>query len=294
MNYEGVLVFLHVAHAESLSEAARRLKIKPMAATRRLAGLEEELGVRLVQRTTRSASLTEEGKQFLPYATTIVEAAEAGQASLQAPREGATGLLRVTACGSIGRTIIMSLLPDMMETHPGLRVDLQLTDTLIDIVSSGIDVGIRIGELKDSNLIASPLGENKRLLCAAPSYLKKRGMPKTPDALQQHECILPTGHYHWTFTDGSEDNTVSVSGRISVSNMDGVMDACVAGNGIAMLSSWHVEEAVQTGKLQVIQFDDFLPKSVPIWALYPTRRQLLPKVEVFIQAMKERLALHQQ
>lgn len=290
MNYEGVLIFLHVAQAGSLSEAARRLKIKPMAATRRLASLEEELGVRLIQRTTRSASLTVEGKQFLPYAATIVEAAEAGQASLQAPREGATGLLRVTACGSIGRAIIMPLLPELIDKHPGLRVDLQLTDTLIDIVSSGIDVGIRIGELKDSNLIASPLGENKRLLCAAPSYVEKRGLAATLDELLQHECILPSGGFHWVFTDGNSEKTVNVSGRISVSNMDGVMDACVAGNGIAMLSSWHADDALRAGKLLEIKFADFYPRSVPIWAVYPTRRQLLPKVEVFIQSMKERLS----
>lgn len=290
MNFEGVQVFLHVALAESLSEAARRLKIKPMAATRRLASLEEELGVRLVHRTTRSASLTEEGKQFLPYATTIVEAAEAGQASLKAPKEGATGLLRVTACGSIGRAVIMPLFPALMEAHPGLRVDLQLTDTLIDIVSSGIDVGIRIGELKDSNLIASRLGENTRLLCAAPAYLTKKGLPTTSDELQQHECILPSGSYQWVFTDGRIEKKVNVSGRMTVSNMDGVMDACVGGNGIALLSSWHAEEAIRAGKLKVIKLNDFLPRALPIWAVYPTRRQLLPKVEVFIQSMKERIA----
>jgi DNA-binding transcriptional LysR family regulator len=285
----GVAVFLNAATAGSLSAAARRMGIAPMAATRRLAALEEGLGVRLMQRTTRSVSLTAEGEAFLPFASTMLEAAEAGRAVISPSQNGAAGLLRVTACGSIGRAVIMPLITTLLDENPGLRIDMLLTDTLVDIVSTGVDVAVRIGELRDSNLIAASLGVNRRILCASPRYLARRASPRCLNDLVEHDCVVPTGTLHWQFNVNGEERAIRVSGRVTISSIDGVFDACVAGAGLAVLSSWHADAEIASGRLVRIDLEDASPKHLEIWAVYPTKRQLLPKVRVFVDAMRERL-----
>lgn len=286
----GVAVFVNAASAGNLSSAARRLGIAPMAATRRLASLEESLGVRLMQRTTRSVSLTAEGEAFLPFASTIIEAVEAGRAVVSPTENGATGLLRVTACNSIGHAVIMPLLSRLLDENPSLRIDLLLTDTFVDIVSTGVDVAVRIGDLKDSSLIASPLGANKRILCASPGYLVRRGVPKTLHDLSEHECVATTGTLHWLFNVGGSEQAVRITGRVSTNSVDGVHNACVAGAGLAILSTWHVDADIEAGRLVPITLEDAEPKELGIWAVYPTRRQILPKVRVFVDAVRERLS----
>ncbi|WP_313055421.1 LysR family transcriptional regulator [Pseudomonas lopnurensis] len=286
----GVAVFVNAASAGNLSSAARRLGIAPMAATRRLASLEESLGVRLMQRTTRSVSLTAEGEAFLPFASTIIEAVEAGRAVVSPTENGATGLLRVTACNSIGHAVIMPLLSRLLDENPSLRIDLLLTDTFVDIVSTGVDVAVRIGDLKDSSLIASPLGANKRILCASPGYLVRRGVPKTLHDLSEHECVATTGTLHWLFNVGGSEQAVRITGRVSTNSVDGVHNACVAGAGLAILSTWHVDADIEAGRLVPITLEDAAPKELGIWAVYPTRRQILPKVRVFVDAVRERLS----
>jgi DNA-binding transcriptional LysR family regulator len=283
----GVAVFLNAAAAGSLSAAARRMGIAPMAATRRLAALEEGLGVRLMQRTTRSVSLTAEGEAFLPFASTILEAAEAGRAVISPSQNGAAGLLRITACGSIGRAVIMPLIATLLDENPGLRVDVLLTDTVVDIVSTGVDVAVRIGDLRDSNLIATSLGVNRRILCASPKYLSRRGSPRRLSDLADHDCIAPTGTLHWQFKVGGEERAVRISGRVTTSSIDGVFDACVAGAGLAVLSTWQADAEIASGKLVQINLEDATPKDLEVWAVYPTKRQVLPKVRVFVEAMRE-------
>lgn len=290
IDMSGVAVFVSAASAGSLSAAARRLGIAPMAATRRLASLEESLGVRLMQRTTRSVSLTAEGEAFLPFASTILEAAEAGRAVVSPTEKGATGLLRVTACNSIGHAVIMPLLSKLLDENPSLRIDLLLTDTLVDIVSTGVDVAVRIGDLKDSSLIASPLGINKRILCASPAYLARREAPRTVRELAVHDCIATTGTLHWPFNVAGREQSVRIAGRVTTNSIDGVHNACVAGAGLAILSTWHVDEDIEAGRLVPIALEDAEPKELGIWAVYPTRRQILPKVKIFVDAVRERLS----
>ncbi|MBS0239027.1 MAG: LysR family transcriptional regulator [Proteobacteria bacterium] len=291
MDQSSIAVFLNAASAGSLSGAARRMGITPMAATRRLAALETDLGVRLMQRTTRSVSLTAEGEAFLPFASTMFEAAEAGRAVIAPSTTGAAGLLRVTACGSLGRSVLMPLVPRLLRENPQLRIDLLLTDTIVDIVSTGVDVAIRMGDLRDSSLIASSLGRNTRILCASPEYLSARGRPKRLDDLSEHDCILTTGTLHWRFTSSDgKDRSHRVSGRVSASNIEGVLDACLVGAGLAVLSRWHADSHIASGGLVQVKLKDAVPKELPIAAVYPTNRQVLPKVKVFVAAVKQCLA----
>ncbi len=196
----------------------------------------------------------------------------------------------MTACGSVGRAVIMPLITTLLDENPGLRVDMLLTDTVVDIVSTGVDVAVRIGELRDSNLIATSLGVNRRILCASPQYLSRRGSPSRVSDLADHDCIAPTGTLHWQFDVNGQERAIRISGRVTISSLDGVFDACVAGAGLAVLSSWHADADIASGKLVQIDLKDATPKELEIWAVYPTRRQVLPKVRVFVEAMRERLA----
>ncbi len=294
MDSAGVAVFVNAASAGSLSGAARRLAITPMAATRRLAALEEELGVRLLQRTTRSVSLTAEGEAFLPYASTVLEALEAGRAEVTPSADGATGLLRVTACGSIGRAVVMPLIPKLLVDNPGLRIDFLLTDTVVDLVSTGVDVAIRIAPLKDSSMVGTTLGRNERILCASPAYLARCGTPASLEDLAEHDCVTTSGTTHWPFTVDGDERLIRIAPRLTSSSIEGVYEACVAGAGLAILSTWHARAEIASGRLVEVHVPEGEPRELAITALYPTNRQILPKVRVFIEAVKLALARQSQ
>lgn len=287
-----IAVLLNVVSTGSLSAAARKMGIAPMAATRRLASLEEALGVRLVHRSTRSVSLTPEGEAFLPYANAVFDAIEAGRSSVAPSKKGANGLLRVTASGPIGRFVVTPLLPKLLKENPGLRVDLLISDNVVDIVSTGIDVAVRTGELQDSTLVATLLGAHERVLCASPGYLRSRGTPATSSDLANHDCILQTGSSQWRLLIDGHDRLMKVSGRVTCSNFDAIHDACLIGGGLAVLSAWHVGADLAAGKLVQIHLSDASQVQLPIWAVYPTKQQVLPKVRIFVEAMKHALALN--
>lgn len=289
LNFTGIAVFVTAATAGSLSAASRRLSISPMAATRGLASLERDLGVRLVQRTTRSVSLTAEGEAFLPYATTIFEAAEAGRAELAPSKEGPTGTLRVTSAAAFGRAVIMPLVPELLRRNPGLRIDLLMTDTMVNVVSSGVDVAIRIADLKDPGLVAMPICRNPRTLCASPTYLARQGAPIRLSDLPSHDCITASATPCWRFMVGDREQSVRVAGRFAASHTDGVRDACLQGLGLAVLSNWHAQADLRTGQLVEVTLADASPKETGVSALYPTNRQILPKVKIFVAAVRQAL-----
>ena len=215
MQISDVEVFSAIAESGSLSAAARRLGLSPMTVSRRLATLEGELGVRLFHRTTRSVSLTAEGETFLPFATTLLEASEGARVSLKSNAGTASGVLKVTAPSVFGQSVIMPLIPDLLAEHPALRVDLTLSDSIVDIVGLGIDVAIRIATLRDSALIARPLAPNPRVLCASPAYLERYGIPATMDALLNHRRIALHGMPYWPFMRHGEAVAMRAEGVFS-------------------------------------------------------------------------------
>jgi DNA-binding transcriptional LysR family regulator len=291
MNTDDVAVLVHAASSGSLSAAARRLGLTPMIASRRLASLEREIGTRLLHRTTRSVSLTPEGEAFLPHAQAMLEAMEAAQASLApSATHGANGLLRVTAPAAFGRKVVAPLMPALLEQNPELRVDLELTDSVVDIVSAGIDVAVRIGRLRDSSLIAKKLAPNPRVLCASPAYLERAGTPETLEDLGRHECILLSGTTHWPFEIGGRLKDIRVNGRLSSSSVEAVHAACLGGLGLALLSAWDVVDELRTGALVEVPLSAALPQEIAIWAVYPSARLVLPKLRVFIAALDRALA----
>lgn len=291
METQDAAVLVAAVGAGSLAAAARRLGITPMVATRRLAALERELGVRLMQRTTRALSLTPEGESFLPFAQSLVENEEAGRAALRASSLGASGLLRVTTSAAFGRKVIAPMIPELLRLHPKLRIDLSMTDDMVDLVASGADLAIRIARLRDSSLIARRLAPSSRILCAASSYLAARGTPADVKDLIVHDCLALSGVSHWTFRSEGREQRIRVQGRFSCSSIEGLHAACLEGAGVALLSEWNVRDDLRNGRLIAIPLSDATPEELSIWAVYPTTKQVLPKLRVFIAALEN--ILHQ-
>ncbi|MBK0098324.1 LysR family transcriptional regulator [Erwinia sp. S63] len=287
MNSKDIEVFLMVSQTRSLTQAARRLNTTPMTVSRRLASLEDDLGVRLMHRTTRAIALTVEGEEFLPYAKSLAETEQSARNLFSPHQQGATGQLRITAPSGFGRRTIIPLLPALMEANPELRIEFQLSDDVTDLVGLGYDVAIRIAPLRDSRLVAHRLANNPRMLCASPDYLQRFGTPQTLNDLHHHNCLRLSGVVQWSFIIDGHISSLSVEGRFSGSNVEGVRTLCVAGSGIAQLSEWDIREELVSGELIAIELQDAQPQMLGVWALFPTTRQLPARVTVFLHALKK-------
>ena len=289
MQVSDVQVFDAIADTGSLSAAARRLGLTPMTVSRRLAALESELGVRLFHRTTRAVSLTAEGETFLPFAATLLQASEEARACLKSSAGTASGVLKVTAPTVFGQSVIMPLLPALLAEHPALRIDLTLSDSIVDIVGLGIDVAIRIATLRDSALIARPLAPNPRVLCASPAYLKRYGTPSTMEALTNHRRIALHGMPYWPFMRAGEAVAIRADGVFSANSVEAVRTACREGLGMAMLTYWDVRDDLAAGNLCLLELADAMPEQLFITALLPTRQHVPHRVGIFLQRLEAAL-----
>ena len=290
MNTDDVRVFATAVAAGSLAEAGRRLGLAPMITSRKLAALEAELGVRLLHRTTRSLALTPEGEAFLPFAQALIENEAEGIARLRTDTRGAYGLLRVSVSVAFGLKFVAPIIPALLAENPELRVSLDMTDSLPDLVATGTDLAIRIARLRDSSLIARKLADSPRMLVASPSYLAARGMPERLDDLLQHDCLPLRGATHWTFIADGEERHVRLHARFTSRNIEACHATSLAGGGIALLAWWNVAEDVREGRLVPVHIPGAEPEPLAISAVYPTTRMLLPKVRVFVAALEARLA----
>jgi DNA-binding transcriptional LysR family regulator len=290
MNLSDVAIFVEAVRAGSPAGAARRLGIGAMSASRRLAALEADLGVRLVHRTTRSLSATAEGEAFLLHAQAMLDAQASGVAAVRPGEAGLTGMLRVTASAAFGRKVVAPVIADFMRAHPALRVDLLLSDEQVDIVARGIDVAVRIAKLRDNHLVARRLSDNPRRLVAAPAYIDTRATPPGRMAdLAGHDCLVPTSVTHWDFTREGKPTRQRVTGNFTANSIEAIHQACLGGLGIANLSSWDVDPDIAAGALREITLTDAMPAPLAIWAVYPTARLVPGKVRAFADALEERL-----
>ncbi|MFK3681685.1 LysR family transcriptional regulator [Pseudomonas sp. NPDC088890] len=289
MQISDVEVFATIAESGSLSAAARRLGVSPMTVSRRLAALEDELEVRLVHRTTRSVSLTPEGEVFLPFSKTLLAASEAAKVTLKANVGTASGTLKVTAPTVFAQAVIMPMIAPLLKEHPALQVDLLASDSIVDIVSLGIDVAIRIAPLRDSELVARSLAPNPRVLCASPGYLTEHGAPIALDELHGHRCIALHGMPHWPFVRDGEPIGFKAVGAFSANSVEAVRTASKQGLGLAMLTYWDIRDDVEQGTLRVVELEDATPQQLFITAVLPTRRQVPHRVRVFLDRLEAAL-----
>lgn len=260
-----------------------------MAVSRRLAALEQELGVRLLHRTTRSVALTADGETFLPFAQTMLEAREAATVAFSEQHEGLSGVLRVTAPHRIGRALVVPLAVRLMAENPRLKVDLTFSDGIVDIVAAGIDVALRVATLQASELVAVRLADNPRLLCAAPSYLAAHGCPEQLADLDAHACLTLHAMDAWSFQQAGHPVAKRIKGRLAASSVDTVHAACVAGAGLALLTYWDVAHDLANNTLKTVTLTDADPEQLAIWAVLPTRQHMPARVRRFLDGLKSAL-----
>lgn len=287
MNIEHLKLFVRLASSQSISMAGHELGLSPAVASAHINKLEEGLGVRLVHRTTRKVSLTEEGQAFLPYAEEVLASVEAARSAVGVGHGNPTGTLRVTAPASFGRMHLIPALKGFMEQYPDLTVDFRFSDSIIDMVEGGFDVAIRVAELKDSTLVARKLAPDRRIVVASPEYLEKFGTPKHPQDLANHECIILMGMDNWVFKTSDSALSVRTSGRFRTDNGDAMRDATIDGLGISINSIWSVYQQLQRGELVEILPDYPLAMDASIWAVYPSSRLIALKVRAFIDYFAE-------
>lgn len=285
-------LFLRVLDLGSISAAARSLDLSVAVASQRLKRLERELGVRLLHRTTRRLHATSEGAALAERGRVLVEDLEALTGEVRQSRTDAAGTLRMTASASFGRQYLSPLLPEFLARYPRVRISVDLSDAMQDLVSSGFDLAIRIGSLDDSSLVARKLATNRRVLCASPAYLAKHGAPLTPDDLTRHECLVLTGTQGrqdlWRMSDhNGRDVSVRVGGRFECNFGEVLRDAAVAGLGIALHSSWHVCEDLRTGRLKQVLAHYRIADS-GIYAVMPQRRLVPLRVRAFGDFLAEK------
>ena len=284
-------LFPRVLDLGSITAAARSLDLSVAVASQRLKRLERELGVRLLHRTTRRPHPTPEGVALAQRGRLLVEELESLGAGLRETAEEVAGTLRVTLSATFGRQYVSPLLPAFLARHPKLRMSVHLSDQVVDLVSEGFDLAIRIGALEDSGMVARRIAPNRRVLCAAPDYLRKRGRPLHPEQLSEHECLLLFGSQGrqdvWRLQDPQgREVAVRVNGRYESNFGELLRDAAVAGEGIALHSLWHVAEDLRQGRLQVV-LPAYSPATTAISAVMP-RRQLVPtRVRAFVDLLVE-------
>ena len=290
MQMQDVRLFLAVANAGSLSAAARQCETGPMHVSRRIAALEAELGARLFHRTTRAVALTDEGTAFLPHAMTLVETEDNARHALRPTPAQASGLLRITAPSVFGQAIVLPVLSRLLAQHPALRVDLDVSDRLVDIVGQGFDLALRVAPLLDSELVAKRITGNPRLICAAPAYLARHSQPATLAELLRHDCIVLQAVPLWPLMVDCTLQRVRVSARVTTSSVEAARAAALQGAGLAMLTYWDVYRQLADGSLTAVALDDAAMEQLSIWAVMPTRRHVPARVKLFLAALEEALA----
>lgn len=280
-------VFVRVIAAGSMSTAARDLGLSPAVVSKRIKRLEDKLGTRLLQRTTRQISLTEAGQGFHERVLTVLGGLEEAEAFASGRSSEVNGTLKISASTSFGRMHVAPHLKPFMEAHPDLAIHLVLSDDFTDIVGGGFDLAIRIAELNDSSLVARRLAPVRRVLCAAPSYLAENGTPETLDDLKRHRCLPAHNHESWRLEGPNGPVTLRPEGMLITNSSEVLREAVIAGLGIALRSTWDVGAELKSGKLVQVLPQYESSRNVALSAVYPSRQFLPAKVRLFIDYLAE-------
>lgn len=284
--------FIRVVQIGSFSAAARETNTSQATISKRVAALEAQLGVKLMMRTSRDHSLTEAGAEFYEKCVAILTELEEAESDARSRVASPRGLLRVTTAFPLGRLLIAPLLTDFLSRYPEIKLDLALSDSHVDLTREGFDIAIRAQKLQDSSLNARELFKNPMFLIASPSYLKQHGVPRTPEELVDHNCIVYSElstQNSWHFTHENNDISVQVNGNFQCDNGDTILTAAVAGVGFAVLPYWMIKSHLDAGELQVVM-SDFQPSTLPVNAVFPHSRYLPLKVRCFIDFLIEEFA----
>lgn len=278
-------VFAKVVSAGSLSEAARDLGLSAATVSRRVTALEARLGVRLINRTTRSLHLTDEGAGYFDSCNRVLAEIEEADAAVSAGRVEPKGTLKVAMPSSFGHRHLTPLIPAFAARFPEVQLALSLSDRNVNLIEEGFDLAIRIAALEDSSLAARRLAPNRRVVCASPAYIERHGSPRTPSELARHNCLTANDFaMNWDYKgpDG-KPGSIRVSGRYACDNWEVLREWALAGLGVALKSTWDVHRDLEDGSLVPLCPGYTFHGDVAIYAVYPHRRFLPAKTRVFIE-----------
>ena len=286
---EEMAVFARVVALGSLSAAARELGTSPARISRRLSALESRLGVRLVNRTTRTLNLTVEGGRYYEACTRVLADVQEADAEVAAGRVEPQGALKVALPASFGHQHVAPLVPKFAERYPKVQLALSLSDRSVNVMDEGFDIAVCIADLRDSSLAARRLAPNRRVVCASPAYLAAHGTPRTPEDLAKHNCLVVSDFgANWEYkTRDGRSTSVRVQGRYACDNWEVLREWALAGLGIALKSTWDVYRQLEEGSLVALLPDYVFHSEVAIYAVYPHRRFLPAKTRVFIEFLAE-------
>ena len=287
---EGMTIFAAVVEAESFTGAARTLKYSKATISTQIQKLEDRLEVRLLNRTTRRISMTDEGRAFYEHCRRILDEAREAIDALDSLNPEPRGVLRINSPMSFGTLHLGDAVAEFMQLHPNVNVEMALNDRQVDLIEDGFDLAIRIGRLPDSSLIARRLAPCRRVLVASPDYWNRMGRPAHPHDLKDHDALIYDyldDPHTWTFKDGDKDFSVPVDGRLHANNGEILLQAALRGLGIYLSPTFFCCDALQAGKLE-IALEDFSEDPLSIYAVYPHRRHLSPRVRAFVDFLAER------
>jgi DNA-binding transcriptional LysR family regulator len=276
--------FVRIVETGSLTAAANTLDASLPTVVRTLAALERHLGVSLLKRTTRRIHLTDEGAQYLERCRIILSALQEAEDTLLARRSEPAGKLTVTASALFGRRYVAPIVCDFVGRYPKVNADMLFIDRVVNLIEEGVDVGVRIAHLRDSSMMAIPVGRTRRVVCASEKYLRKHGVPKTPNDLRKHTCVRHVGlmpRSEWQFRDGSRHVSVPISSAITCNDIDSAVNACVGGLGLGMFLSYMVAPNRKNAQVKFI-LEDFETEPTPVQVVYPQSKLLSNKVRSFI------------
>lgn len=287
-----MVVFTKVAKAGSFAAAAKEIGLSRAMATKHVMQLENNLGVRLLNRTTRHLSLTEVGVVYLERCLQVLDDIEETELAVTRLQTEPRGVLKVTATPFFGAYHLAPAIAAYIEVYPDVGVELILQAGYVDLVEEGFDLAIHLDELRDSSLIARRLGSSQRIVCGAPAYFSKRGIPQTPEDLKKHNCLVnsslpPRDQWQFSESGGAKPTVVKVSGTMESNAADALRMAAIHGLGLVLLPTYMVGQDIRKGRLQAV-LTDHVPASLEIHAVYPHRKHLSAKVRTFVDFLHER------
>ena len=286
---DAMQAFVAVADLQGFAPAARKLGLSPSGVTRLIAALEERLGARLLQRTTRSVTLTDIGTRYLERARRILADVEEAESSAEGERTRPSGRLVVSAPVGFGRLHVSPVMSAYLKRYPEVSGELRLADRIVNLVEDGVDLAIRIGHLPDSSLVARHVGEMRRIVVASSDYLRQRGEPNTPEAVASHETIqfgAVTASPDWRFVKDGREIRVACTPRFTTNSADAAIQYAEQGGGLTRVLAYQAAEAIKAGRLKIV-LAKFEQPPLPIHIVYPTSRLLSAKVRTFIDLVIE-------
>ncbi|WP_081955099.1 LysR family transcriptional regulator [Achromobacter sp. RTa] len=284
-----LLAFVRVADAQSFTAAAEKLGLSRSAIGKCIARLEHGLGARLLHRSTRSVSLSDEGRVFYEHALRILAEVENAADAMDSRKQAPRGRLRIDLPVSLGRLHLMPLLRGYLREWPEVEADVSFSDDYTDLVRDGVDVAVRIGGDTDSRLVRRVLAPHRLITCASPAYLERHGAPATPDDLARHQTMAFShagALVPWRYSINGQERLAQVGGRLRLGNTEALRDAALAGEGIVQLGAFLVGADLRAGRLQPV-LESVAPPGAPVCAVYPHRRHLAPKVRVLLDRVAQ-------